>query len=101
MDITQKFREANICHFVKVNKLQVDKKYSIVDARRADTKYGECILLSIRDSPTNIVKVFLPKRYSLIITDDDIEAINSAKVILHLIYKGTCVTTNSFLLEIE
>jgi hypothetical protein len=43
----------------------------------------------------------MPKRYGSAISDVDIEDINTAKVALHLIYKGTCDKTKSYIFAIE
>jgi len=58
-------------------------------------------MLSIRDSETCIVQVFLPKRYSTAITDDDMVRINSKAISFNLVYKGMCETYKSYLLAIE
>jgi len=44
------------------------------------TKFGPTILLSIKGLPYNTAKVFIPKRYSSILSDEDTESINSLKV---------------------
>jgi hypothetical protein len=44
--------------------------------------------------------VFLPRRYSEVITDEDIDRFNSNKAKLYLIYRGLCEQTNGFLLSI-
>jgi len=45
-------------------------------------------------------QIFLPRRYSDVITDTDIEQINSNAVFLHLVYRGVCSTRNAYLLAI-
>jgi len=47
------------------------------------------------------VKIFLPKRYSDVVLEEELEVINSKRVILYLIYKGTCPKTNSYILEMK
>jgi len=90
MDLTKNIQEVTSCNTIKINSLEVDRKYPIVRAERIVTKFGPTILLSIRDSPFNVIKVFMPKRYSSVFTDEDIGSINQ-KVSLNLIYKGTCI----------
>ena len=59
-------------------------------------------VLTLRDSDSAAsIQIFLPKRYSEIIPDDDIDKINKNSVSLNLIYKGTCQKTKSYLLAIE
>jgi hypothetical protein len=81
--------------------MEVEKKYPIEHAERVYTRYGETVLLSLRDPQTLLIKTFLPKRYAAHFTEDDIKSINTEKVQLHLIYKGRCVKSNSHLLDIE
>ena len=47
------------------------------------------------------VSVFLPKRYTAALTDDDIDMINSKRVALSIIYNGTCEKTKAYKLEID
>ena len=48
-----------------------------------------------------VVQVFLPQRYSDVITDTDLTNINSKTVALSLVYKGVCDSSKSYLLAIE
>jgi len=81
--------------------MEVNKKYSIIGAERITTKCGPTVLTHIKEQPSKVVKVYLPKRYSAIVSDEDIELINFNKVFLNLLYKGTCEKTNSYILGIE
>ena len=89
MDLKSRFVAADITDVIKVNELVVGKKYPISKARRLDTKYGESMLITVLEFSENPVSVFLPKRYTGVFTDDDIERINSRRTKLQLIYKGT------------
>ena len=55
----------------------------------------------LRIAENNIVQVFLPKRYSDVMSNADIDAIHSKAVSLHLMYKGVCESSKSYLLAIE
>jgi hypothetical protein len=101
MFLNKKFQDAASSYAVKINTLEVAGKYRITAAERVNTNYGPTVLLSIKESQHNIVKVFMPKRYSSVFDDDDIETINSQKVSLNLIYKGICEKTKSYILAIE
>jgi hypothetical protein len=46
-------------------------------------------------------KVFLPRRYSEVLTDDDIVGINSGRTKLNLVYRGTCTQTGGHLLPLK
>jgi hypothetical protein len=97
MSLAKKFLEASACHTVKIGSLDTEKPYPITHAR-VGTRFGPTVLLSIRESEFALKKVFLPRRYSEVITDEDIERFNKAK--LYLIYRGVCEQTNGFLLSI-
>jgi len=64
-------------------------------------EYGPTVFLSIRESEARIVQLFLPKRYCVVISDDDIDKINTKAVSLNLICKGLCETCKPYLLRIE
>ena len=59
------------------------------------------VVLTLRSSDTNIVQVFLPQRYSDVLTDTDIQSINSGAVDLNLVYKGVCESSKAYLLAVE
>jgi hypothetical protein len=101
MDLKKRFQAATSCSSVKIGDLEVERKYPIIRAERVETKFGQSVLLTILDSPMKSIKVFLPKSYSAVMTDVDIDDINSKRVSLHLIYKGTCVKTKSYISAIE
>lgn len=100
MSLAQRFMEASTCLTVKIGSLETEKPYPITHAQRVATKFGPTILMSIRESEFSLKKVFLPRRYSGVVSDDDIDRINSGRAKLHLIYKGVCKQTTGFLLSI-
>ena len=100
MDLKRKFTEADVCRMIRVDQMEVDRKYPIIKAKRVYTKFGESVLLTIVDSTVKLVKVFFPKTYSSLFTAQDIESMKSKIVQLNLIYKGTCLNTNSHKLAI-
>ena len=84
MDLTKRFQNATSCQTERINSLEVERKYPIVQAERVETKFGPSVLFGVLDSPFKTGKFFLPKQYSSVMTDDDIININSKKVSLHL-----------------
>jgi len=58
-------------------------------------------MLTLRIFETNIVQVFLPERYIELVSDTDIDAINSKVVSLHLVYRGVCESSKSYLSATE
>jgi hypothetical protein len=81
--------------------LEINIKYPIFEAQSVVTKYGPTVLLSIKDKPYNTIKVFIPKRYSTIFSEADTNSINAQNVLLHLVYKGMCDKSKSYILGIE
>jgi len=101
MDLSMKFKMTSACHTVKITSLKTDSSYPIERAEKVQTKYGEAVLLTLKESSQVYVKVFLPRRYGAQFSEDDIHSINNKTVSLALIYRGTCPTSNAYILEID
>jgi hypothetical protein len=69
MSLTQKFMEASTCLTVKIGSWETERPYPITHAQRVGTRFGSTVLLSIRDSEFTLRKVFLPRRYSEVVSD--------------------------------
>jgi hypothetical protein len=100
MALSQRFNDVT-CDIVHATSLEVDKKYPIVKAERVQIRYGETVLLSIRDLSLQLLKVFLPKRYAQVFKDADITSINDGSSVMDLVYKEQCEKTNTLILAIE
>ena len=101
MDLHKKFEYATSSPSLNISEVDTDRKYTIVSVKRITTKFGATTLLTIHDSDSASLQIFLPKHYSEVISDDDIDKIKKKSVSLNLIYKKTCPKTRSYLLEIE
>jgi len=101
MYLAKRFEEATSSTSVNISSLVVNMSYPIVRAKRINTKFVSTILLSIRDSDVNIVQIFLPKLYSDVVSDYDMEKINSKAVYLNLVYKDNCDTSKMYFLAID
>ena len=77
MELDRKFEIAILCRSVSLCCLEPDNAYPIVHAERIKTRYWQRVLVAIMDSPTSSVKIFLPRRYGFVVSDKDLEAINS------------------------
>ena len=78
MDLPRKFEAATSSRSININELHTDKKYPIVSAKRITTKFGQTTHLTIHDSDSAAaLEIFLPKRYSEVISDDDIDKIRT------------------------
>ena len=100
MDLSAKFKMITSCQQTKITSLK-NNTYPIERAVRVQTKYGEAILLTLRESSQTFVKLFLPKRYGSLFTDDNLRSINEKSISLSLKYLGTSPDSNSYMLEIE
>jgi len=101
MEADHKFEIATSYRSVSLGSLEPDRTYPIVHAERINTCYGQSVLVAIMDSKSSSVKVFLPRRYGDLVSDEDLEAINTQRVALFLVYKGTCARSNSYILELK
>jgi hypothetical protein len=86
MSLAKKLVESSSCDTIKIGSLDHGKPYPITQAQRVGTRCGPTILLTIRESELGLKKIFLPRRYSDVITDEDIESFNQGK--LYEIYRG-------------
>ena len=101
MDLSSKFRMIS-CEQIKIGALKQNAPYPIERAERVQTKYGETVLATIRaESPQTFLKVFLPRRYGGLFSDEELRRINLKTLSLSLKYLGTHASTNSYILEIE
>jgi hypothetical protein len=100
MDLASKFHEEATCNLIPVDNLQVEVKNLIFRAERVNTRYGPSIVLTLRAPESRRYKVYLPRRYCALVTDDVITAINQNHAVLYLVYMGTCRSTSQHLLNI-
>jgi len=100
MDLAQKFDGVTCTTDISVSELYVNRKYRILQARRLTTRYGPTVILTVKNENSAPVQVFLPRRYSDVFSDTDIEQINSNDAFLHLLFNGVCPTTKAYLLAI-
>ena len=88
MDLGKQSEEATAYASVNVACLDPHKQYPIVSAKTLSTKFGVSVVITLRSSDTHIFQVFLPQRYSDVVTNADIQSFNSECVDLNLLYKG-------------
>ena len=86
MDLAQKFDGVTCDTNISVSELDVNRKYRILQTRRLTTRYGPTVILTVKGENAALVQVFLPRRYSDVFSDTDIEQINSNAVFLHLLF---------------
>ena len=101
MDLSAKFKMISSCQQIKITSLRDNTPYPIERVEKVQTKYGEAIILTLQESPQTFMKVFLPKRYGSVFTDNDLHSINVKSVSLNLKYIGTSPDSNSYILDID
>ena len=101
MDLTVRFAKAASGNIAPVNTLKVGRRYLVTYAQRQNTQYGPAILVTLRIDPTNDVRVFLPKRFTNVFRDSDIELINNSTRAYHLVYHGRYSDGRSYKLTLE
>ena len=102
MDLSSKFRMISACEQIKISALKQNVPYPIERAERVQTKYGKTVLATLRaESPQTFLKVFLPRRYGFLFSDEELRHINAKTRPLSLKYLSTNTSTNSYILQIE
>ena len=69
----------------KRQELTVDKQYPIVNMLHVNTRYGKSVLVTLEDCEHRY-RVYLPKRYADVFTDEELRHINPSD--LHLVFRG-------------
>ena len=62
-----------------------NKQYPIVNMVHVDTRYGKSVLVTLEDGEYRY-RIYLPKRYSDVFTDEELRHINPSD--LHLVFRG-------------
>jgi len=102
MDLSSKFKMISSREQIKIGALKQNTPYPIERAERVQNKYGETVLTTLRaESPQTFLKVFLPRRYGVLFSDEELRHINEKTLSLSLKFLGTNTTTNSYILELE
>ena len=97
MDLVQMFKEVTWNKTISVKDLDRNRIYPIFRAKIITISNCPAVVLTIRDFLEDPPHVFLPKSYRDVVTDDDIEKINTNAVSLNLV----CSTTKAYLLAIQ
>ena len=87
-----------------ISELVVYRKYPIERADKVTTRFGDTILLSMRDQDTPDqpqYKVFLPQCYTYAFNAEDVQAIKNGAAVWYLVSKGRCPKTNAYQLTVE
>ena len=101
LDLAQNFEGVACETAISVTELDLNRNYRILRAKTLTTLFGPTVVLTIRGEWASPAQIFLLREYSDVITDTDMEKINSNAVFLHLVYRGVCSTTKAYQLAIE
>ena len=101
MDLSVRFALVATVNIVRINTLEEGRRYVVTFAQRQGIQYGQSILLTQRVDPTNNVKIYLPKRYTDVFQDEDIEHINNGTRSYKLVYHGRYPNSRSLKLTLE
>jgi len=65
------------CEQIKIGALKQNTPYPIERAERVQTKYDETVLVTLRaEYPQTFLKVFSPRRYGVLFSDEELRRIN-------------------------
>jgi len=90
MELAKRFEEATATTAntsTSINSLIMNRPYPIFHAKR--------VLHSLRDVDEKLVKIFLPKRYVNVVTDEDLGKNISRYFFVNLVYSGISELTRS------
>jgi len=79
-----KFKITSSCQAIKMPSLKMNTPYPIERSEKFQTRFGEAVLLTLQESPQTFVKVFLPRRYGTLFTENDLNSFNEKSVSLAL-----------------
>jgi len=100
MDLTARFAKVASGNIASLDALTVGRRYFVTHAQRQVTEYGPAILVTLRIDPTNYVRLFLPKRFTHVFLDSDIELINTGTRTYHLVSHGLYPNGRSYKLTL-
>jgi hypothetical protein len=101
MDLTRKFEIIASATELKICDMIQDFIYFILMAQRSHSAMGNLIQLAIEGPPPerNTYLIILPKKYSVVFTNREINGINSGESWRWLMYKGT--DNNGYILKLS
>jgi hypothetical protein len=103
MELSARFGQVSSGSVVQIPTLKEGTYYHIRRAQLQEAMYGPSVLLTLRDIDAHAdIKVFLPRRYALVFSDEDIERINAVDMgPFHLLYHGPYPGSKAFKLTLE
>ena len=87
MNLSQQFHPVTWGQIVQIQSLEINKTYPVLFARRLITQFGPPVLVTMQSEEGINVKIYLPKIYSDVFEDSDIEDINTGRKHYKIIYR--------------
>jgi hypothetical protein len=81
--------------------LEKEKPFSIIEAESVQTTYGISIILTIKVSSEEAIRVFLPKRFTPVFSDIDLDMKNGGMIKINIIYYFTSEKTSPYQLSLK
>ena len=101
MDLTARFAKATSGNIASLDTLTIGRRYLITHAERQETQYGPAILVTLILDPTDDVRLFLPKRFTDVFLERDIELINTCTRTYHVVRHGRYPNGRAYKLTLE
>jgi hypothetical protein len=100
MELIERFSAATCNQAISTSELQKYIPYHIKNAVRTTTNFGNSMVITLKDDFNNTFKVFSPKRYFYVFTDEHINNTNKEKIKLQIFYEGNCERTGEYALSL-
>ena len=100
-NIAARFAKMTTRDAVSINKLEVGRRYLVTRVTKQATKYGPTVMLVLKVDPSEIVKVFLPERFTAVFEAADMDRINDGVLPYYFVFHGRCPVGLYFILALE
>mgnify|MGYP000229859571 CR=1 FL=1 len=100
MALVQKFNNVTTKNIIKINDLITSLHYKVLKAHKITTRFGETVTLCLLMQDRTESWVYLPKRYTSVFTQEEMDNINSSQTTIYLQYDSVCQKTNTYLLTL-
>jgi hypothetical protein len=80
MNLCKRFADVSSSRSVTIRSFEMEKPYSVIGTERVPTKQGIPILLTIRTPSRDVVCVFLPRGFTLIFSEVQLDMINEGMI---------------------
>ena len=100
MALAQRFNDVTT-DVTRISELDVFRPHPIERANKVTKRFGDTVLLALRDGDDRLLKLFLPQCYGADFKAEDLQAINEWAVQWNLVSKGRSPGKNAYQLAVE